>query len=36
MSGLNEFGELVLDSERTVPELKVSPSLFIDKNIHKL
>ena len=33
MSGLNEFGELVLDSERTVPELKVSPSLFIDKTI---
>jgi hypothetical protein len=33
MSGLNEFRELVLESERKVPELKVSPSLFIDRTI---
>lgn len=33
MSGVNEFKELVLDSGHTVPELKVSPSLFIDKTI---
>ena len=33
MSKLNPFGELVLESDRKVPELKVSPSLFIDRTI---
>jgi len=33
MSGLNEFKELILESGNSVPELKVSPSLFIDKTI---
>jgi len=33
MSKLNQFSELILESERKVPELKVSPSLFIDRTI---
>jgi len=30
---VNEFKELILESGKTIPELKVSPSLFIDKTI---
>ena len=33
MSDLNDCKELILESDRTIPELKVSPSLFIDKTI---
>lgn len=33
MSDLNKFKELILESGKSIPELKVSQSLFIDKTI---